>query len=243
MDINLEIKKVSDRVYYLPKNEEYDWCTLGLVIGEEHVLMIDAGASERHVKIFLDQLEKHGLPKPDMCALTHWHWDHTYGLWALNVVSFATKDTNDLIKSMAKWNWSDQDMKKRIQTGEDLAFSYDYINKEYPDKSKIKIEPATVEYKTELDLNLGGLTVKLRKLENSHSYDSAIIYVEEEKCIFLGDIHYEDLLPTQPVFYSDKHRQLITALRKFDFDKVVAGHQELMTNVDLYAQLSEVDLK
>ena len=62
--------------------------------------------------------------------------------------------------------------------------------------------------------------------------------IPEEKSIFLGDIHYEDLLPLQPVYYADNHEKLITALRKFDFDKVLSGHQMLMTNVDLYSQLA-----
>ena len=57
--------------------------------------------------------------------------------------------------------------------------------------------------------------------------------------IFLGDIHYEDLFPKQPAYYAESHQKLITGLRKFDFDKVLSGHQMLMTNVDLYAQLAD----
>lgn len=238
--IELKLIKVSDRLYYLPHYEKNDWCTVALVIGDNHVMMLDSGASRRHVEMFMQQLEENGLPKPDLCFLTHWHWDHTYGLAHIDgVTSFATKATNDLLKKMQGWGWSDEEMKERLKTGEDLEFSYPHINDEYPDKSQIKISSATVEFKEELKIDLGGVTVQLKTLENSHSYDCAVAYIPEEKCIFLGDIHYEDLLPLQPVYYADSHGKLITALRKFDFDKVLSGHQMLMTNVDLYAQLAD----
>ena len=238
--IELKLIKVSDRLYYLPHYEKNDWCTVALVIGDNHVMMLDSGASRRHVEMFMQQLEENGLPKPDLCFLTHWHWDHTYGLAHIDgVTSFATKATNDLLKKMQGWGWSDEEMKERLKTGEDLEFSYPHINDEYPDKSQIKIASATVEFKEELKIDLGGVTVQLKALENSHSYDCAVAYIPEEKCIFLGDIHYEALLPLQPVYYADSQGKLITALRKFDFDKVLSGHQMLMTNVDLYAQLAD----
>ena len=241
--IDLKLIKVSDRIYYLPHYEKNDWCTIGLVIGDKHTMMLDSGASGRHVEMFLEQLRENNLPEPDLCALTHWHWDHTYGLGHLKgVTSFATKRTNRLLRNMQKWEWTDEAMRKRIETGEDLEFSYRHINDEYPDKSLIKVETATVEYAERLSIDLGGVTVKLKTVENSHSYDCAVAYIPEEKCIFLGDIHYEDLLPSKPVYYADSHAKLITGLRKFDFDKVLSGHQMLMTNVDLYAQLAQVDL-
>ena len=242
-NIELKLIKVSDRLYYLPHYKENDWCTIGLVVGDNHTLMLDAGSSKRHVDMFMQQLEENGLPKPDLCILTHNHWDHTYGLGHMkNVTSFATKGTNEQLKKMQGWGWTDEEMKKRIETGEASAFSYPHLNLEYPDKSMIKITPATVEYTDKLKLDLGGVTVILKAIENSHSYDCAVAYIQEEKCIFLGDIHYEDLMPVQPAYYADSHAKLITGLRKFDFDKVLSGHQMLMTNVELYAQLSDVTL-
>ncbi len=239
---DLKLIKVTDRIYYLPNWEDNDWCTIGLVIGDRHTMMLDSGRSKRHVDYFMAQLKENGLPEPDLCRLTHWHWDHSYGLAHLEgVTSFATKATNRLIRKMQNWQWTRQDMKKRVETGEDLAFSYPYINNEYPDKSQIKIRPANVEYTDKLKIDLGGITVKLQAIENSHSYDSAVAYIEEEKCIFLGDIHYEDLLPKKPVYYPDSHKKLIAGLRKFDFDKVLCGHQHLMSNVDLYSRLANVE--
>lgn len=241
--ISLKLIKVSDRLYYLPHYEKNDWCTIGLVIGDRHTMMLDSGASCRHVELFLQQLRKNRLPLPDLCALTHWHWDHTYGLAHLkNVTSFATRKTNDLLKKMQLWKWSDADMRKRLETGEDLAFSYPHINDEYPDKSQIKIASASVEYADSLTIDLGGITVVLQKIENSHSSDCAVAYIPEESCIFLGDIHYEDLLPENPVYYAEKHHKLINGLRQFSFNKVLSGHQLMMSDHELFSQLDAAKL-
>ena len=114
--IELKLIKVSDRLYYLPHYEKNDWCTVALVIGDNHVMMLDSGASRRHVEMFMQQLEENSLPKPDLCFLTHWHWDHTYGLAHIDgVTSFATKATNDLLKKMQGWGWSDEEMKERLK--------------------------------------------------------------------------------------------------------------------------------
>lgn len=240
-NFGLKLVKVTDRIYYLPNLERYDWCSIGLVIGDKHVMMLDSGASKRHVELFLQQLKENSLPMPDMCALTHWHWDHTYGLAHLNVVSFATKETNALIKNMQSWKWSDEDMKHRIETGEDLAFSYPHINDEYPDKSLIKIACADVEYNEQMEVDLGGVSVVMKKTGNSHSSDCAILYIPEEKCVFLGDILYEDLLPEQPVYHAKGHSELISGLRKCTFDKAICGHQPHMTGDELFAYLAQAE--
>ena len=241
---DIKLEKVSDRIWYLPNWEDNDWCTLGLVIGDNRVLMLDAGASRRHAEYFLARLDDNGLPHPDLCALTHWHWDHTYAMKRLRdrgVVTIADRDTNELLKKMKKWGWTDEDMLHRIKTGEDLAFSYPHINDEYPDKSRVEIVSADIIYDDELTLDLGGVTVRMRKIDNSHSYDCTVLYIPEEKCIFLGDIIYEDLLPEHPVYYTDRHEELIRGLRRFEFEKAIVGHEAPMTAAELYGMLAEAE--
>ena len=232
------LQKITDKIYYLPHDEATDRCSLGLIVGTEHCLMVDAGASKEHIQLFLDGVKELSLPLPDFAVLTHWHWDHTYGLYALDVVSFATKRTNELLKKMTSWTWSDADMRRRIALGEDLLFSYEYQNTEYPDKSKITVVPATVEFEEDLTISLGDITVQLKRLENSHSPDCCVVLAKEEKCIFLGDIHYEDLLPNPPLYYKDKHIQLIQSLKEMDFSIAVSGHQMPMSDKQLYQQLA-----
>src|SRR5690606_41603367 len=73
------LQKLSDRLYYLPPYQKTDRPILGAVVGDKHTLLIDSGNSANHAKLFKDQLASHQI-YGDLLALTHWHWDHVFGL-------------------------------------------------------------------------------------------------------------------------------------------------------------------
>ena len=56
--------------------------------------MIDAGNSEEHAQLFLEMLKEQNVSNPDFVALTHWHWDHIFGLPVLqDALSIAHSET------------------------------------------------------------------------------------------------------------------------------------------------------
>lgn len=57
---------------------------LGYIRGERYSLAVDAGNSRRHVEKFYAALDAAELRRPDFTVLTHWHWDHTFGLHAVD---------------------------------------------------------------------------------------------------------------------------------------------------------------
>ena len=117
------LKKISECIYYLPPDSETDRPVLGYIRGDRYSLMVDAGNSSNHVDIFNRELTKLGLPLPDYVAITHWHWDHTFGMSAVNGKTIANRLTNDQLNIVKNWTWSDDAMAKRLQTGEDIEFS------------------------------------------------------------------------------------------------------------------------
>ena len=55
--------------------------------------MID-GNSEEHAQLFLEMLKEQNVSNPDFVALTHWHWDHIFGLPVLqDALSIAHSET------------------------------------------------------------------------------------------------------------------------------------------------------
>ena len=52
----MELKKISDRVYYLPSEERTDRPVLGYVKGDKYSLAVDAGNSSDHVEEFYREL-------------------------------------------------------------------------------------------------------------------------------------------------------------------------------------------
>ena len=173
------LKKLSEHIWYMPFEEERDRPNLGYVKGDKLSLAIDAGHSEAHIREFYGLLQKEGLPLPTLTVLTHWHWDHTFAMHAVNGLTMANKTTNGhLLKCM-----------KKIETNgpEDFLNMYDSIRKEYEGGKKVIVVPADIVFEGDITINLGGCTVRILQTEAPHTDDSTLVYISEDKTLFVGD--------------------------------------------------------
>lgn len=220
------MRRLTDRVWHTDADERTDRPILGYIAGDSYSMMIDAGNSREHASMLIDEVLENGFAYPKYVAITHWHWDHCYGMCGLDAVSFASRETNLKLMEMAAWEWTDTAMAKRIETGEDILFCDEMIRKEYKDRSKIEVRTADVVFDERLEIDLGGVSCMLMKLPNSHSEDSVIAYIPEEKVVFLGDITSEDLHHGTCRHYVEKLGLLIEALEWLDFEIALHGHDE-----------------
>lgn len=99
--------KISENVYYTDHEEATDRPAMGYIKGDKYSLMVESGNSKANVNLFLKHLKENGLKEPDFVAISHSHWDHSYGLSYLNAVSIACDKTNALLREMAQWKWSE----------------------------------------------------------------------------------------------------------------------------------------
>ena len=178
----MELKKLSEHVWYMPFESERDRPNLGYVKGENWSLAIDAGHSEAHVKEFYALLEDAGLPLPSLTVITHWHWDHTFGMHAVNGMCLANEKTNNYL---AEW-------KQKIETnGPDEFFALDgSIRKEYAENRTVIVKLADMLFNGERTLDLGGCKVQVMQSEAPHTDDSTLVYIVDDKILFLGDSTY-----------------------------------------------------
>ena len=75
---------------------------LAYLKGDTFSLAIDAGYSASHVRDFYEAIESEHFRKPDFTAITHWHYDHTFGMHAISGVSIAHDKTNEFLKEQQK---------------------------------------------------------------------------------------------------------------------------------------------
>ena len=164
----MELKRLSQHIWYMPFEEERDRPNLGYVKGDNYSIAIDAGHSAAHTKEFYDLLEKEKLPLPSLTVITHWHWDHTFGMHAAAGLCLANEKTNQYL---ATW-------KEKIETsGPDEFLSMnESIRKEYEGNREVKVVKADMTFNGEITLDLGGCTVKVMQTEAPHTDDSAVIY-------------------------------------------------------------------
>lgn len=218
---------LSSRCYYMPNEAETDRPCLGYIRGDRYSLMIDAGNSPAHHQLFLQDLAECDLPAPHAVAITHSHWDHTYGMCAAAVPTLVNHKTQEHLEQMSRWSWTLPAMEERLRTGEDIQFCHDCILKEYPDLSSIRVVSGTVVYHGCMTIDLGGVHAQLLHVDSSHADDCSAIYVPEEKLFFLGDITCGDLHHQPPCIHRARLESLRRFLEQLDFTQAIDGHWHL----------------
>lgn len=235
------LHQLTKRCYFMPCEKETDRPCLGYVKGDRFSLLIDAGNSPDHHRAMLSGIDALGLPAPGLCAITHAHWDHTYGMCACSAPVAVNRNTQQHLEAMSHWAWTLPAMEKRLQTGEDILFCHECIVKEYPDLSAICVRTGDIVYDHRLDIDLGGVHAQLIHLENSHADDCSIIFIPEEKVVYLGDITYEDLHHAPPCIHQARFAALRKALRNLDFDLAIPGHQSMKTKAEIMHEFDTID--
>lgn len=238
----MEIKRLSNRIYYLPNEEETDRPVLGYINGDRYSLAVDAGNSSKHVEKFYRELKKANLRLPDYTVITHWHWDHTFGMHAVSGKTISGKLTNEKLKEVAAWSWSDTDMKDRIETDKDIEMCDRCIKLEYPDREKIKVITSDIEFSGILRLNLGGIHCEIIEVDGPHSEDSVLIYVPEERTIFIGDADCGDYYNNHGKYDKNRLEKYIESIKAIDFDTYVLGHDKPQSREEVVDYL-ESELK
>lgn len=241
----MSFEKISEHVYYRAPQHYSDRPSIGYIKGEKLSLLFEGGASAQHVADIQKDLEDLGLPYPDYVAVSHWHWDHSFGLHAWkNATTIACKLTNDELKHLGTLSWKDADIQKRVQEGSEIEFCYQKMKREYAKGTeKIKVVPANMEFKRSKTLDLGGVTVILSHVGGPHSNDGVVCYIPQDKVLFLGDSSGKDLYGKPWTFDIDHEEDFeknvgeipydkdilkayLEKLGTFDFDTCVYGHSE-----------------
>ncbi|SDC27085.1 Glyoxylase, beta-lactamase superfamily II [Paenibacillus sp. UNCCL117] len=219
------IKQIGERFWYMTPEFENDRPVLGMVVGRNKTLMIDAGNSESHAQYFLNELRKREIAGPDFVALTHWHWDHIFGLSALtDAVSIASKATKKEMEKLLPYSWSDEALAARVKEGTEIQFCADAIKKEYASQRDIKIILPKMIFDYRLEIDLGGVTCLVQQVGGSHASDSVVVYVKEEKILFLGDCICADIYAKNRNYKIDETLRLLDRLAAFDADTYVLSH-------------------
>lgn len=218
----MQLKKVTDRVWVSSFEEERDRPALGYIYGEKYRLAVDAGHSRQHVEEFYALLEEKGLPLPDFTVLTHWHWDHTFGLCAINEISFAEERTEkELQHVLSKWNQDSEGKFKAMD--EHIALEYK--------EQEMQVTGADIVYKGEITLELGNLHARCFHVESPHTEDSVLVLLPEEKILFFGDC----ISGEYPLWKVEKERMkaLLFELEKLDFTLSIGGHWQAYEKQEL----------
>ena len=221
------MKKFNDYIYYMMHDDNNDEPYLFYIKGNRFSLQIDAGNSPKSYKQFEDLLEEEGLKKPDLLVLTHWHWDHTFGLTSAKCPVIASDKTQEYLKDVLTWSWNEEDMLQRIKEKKDIEFCYEKMHVEYPDISKISTRLADIVIDSKTTIDLGDIICELIPHDSPHTRDALFINIPVLKVLIGGDGEYEDYYDNDSKYDRSRLRDFIMFIEDIDFEYYLHGHDGL----------------
>lgn len=235
-----EFVKVTDKIFFFSGEQETDRPFLYYIKGRDYSVAIDAGQSEEHVEQFYFAIQKEGFSIPKYTIITHWHWDHSFGLPYIQGESISSQLTRQQLEVVSKWKWTEEDMEQREKDGTDIAFVNECIQKVYTDLSMIKIATTGIVVNDNMNLDLGDIQLELYARDSIHSRDALLVYIPQEKALFVGDADCEDLYNNGEVKISrlKAYREFVNG---FEFERYFIGHSLPDKKVGVNEYLEELE--
>ena len=217
------LQQLTERVWYLPHDEPSDRPVLTYVEGDQLSVAVDAGASPAHVREFYTALADQGLALPELTILTHWHWDHSFGLCAVNGFTMGSKKTDEKLRQVSLWQWTPEAMAERLRTGEDIPFCHEHICLEYRRPEWIQVQHPDIVLEGEMTMEIGGVTIRCETCDSPHSRDALLVSTGD--VLVIGDAGYEDFYELDRQYDRGRLSAFIEKLKGRAEPWLVAGHE------------------
>ncbi len=239
------LKQLTDRIWYTPPVQATDQPVLAAVLGDRYALMLDAGGTARSAASFVDGLRLQTGRTVDAVALTHWHWDHVFGLSGLAVPAIARRETAAHLRRLAGYGWSDEELDDRLRRGEEIPFCAAHIRMVYPteaERAAIRIRQPEVVFDGSMTLDLGGVVCDLIPLPAVHGDDNVALFVRGENVLFLGDATGDDCYHQPPRYDAAAVLELFRLIRGWAPAVIVESHGLPMTQGAFWAENGDLEL-
>jgi glyoxylase-like metal-dependent hydrolase (beta-lactamase superfamily II) len=215
------LTKVTKHVYWMPPGPP-DRPSVCAVVGDRRALMLDAGSSKAHTRAFLDALWTEAAARPSEVVYTHSHWDHVFGGAELGGQVIAHASTAVELLELAAMDWTDEGLDQRVAAGHASPQHAANVKEELPSPRTVEVAPADIVFQAGLDIELGGVTVRVRHVGGNHCAESSVMYVEPDRLLFLGDCMYDS---PAGVLTAETAFPLHDAILEFDAEFYVDGHE------------------
>ena len=221
------LNKFSETIYYMPNQDENDRPTLGLVCGDQYSLIIDCGNSTQHAKDFLLEIEKLNVPPVKYVVITHAHWDHFLGMNEFDATVIVNRQTNELLKEWQSYTFDDRSLQTYAHTKLMSDTCIEIIKAEIPNRDRFKLNSPHIIFEKTLTLDLGNKICVLEKINSTHSDDATIIYIPDEKVIFLGDCVYGTTTNSLFHYKQSLLMPMIEDVQKYHAEAYLLGHESI----------------
>lgn len=234
------LMQITEHVWYMPREEEHYRPALGYVCSGPKSMVIDTGNSPEHISDMYGYIRSQGMPDPSFSMVTHWHWDHVFGMSSSPAKSLANSLTNERLINMQHWDWSDSALNSRVAAGLEIPSFAESIRKEVPMRHSFKVTSTDISFDSRINVRLDDLMIELHHVGGPHSEDSTVAFVPQDKVLFLGDCYREDIYTGGGSIRLGELKLLLKRLETFDAEWFVPSHEDPIRKDDFMKKMNEV---
>lgn len=184
--------QLTERFWYLPAHPDaYQTQPLvGVVVGDEETVLLDAGNTPRHAEYLAEALQKLGAPPVGKIIYSHHHWDHVFGACVFDAEVIAHESCEKLLHMEAQKPWSRAYLENRYANDSAYRRIADILLQGIRDWSSFQVVIPQQTFKDKLLVEGAGYALQLEFVGGKHAADSIVIHILNERVMFLGDSFY-----------------------------------------------------
>jgi glyoxylase-like metal-dependent hydrolase (beta-lactamase superfamily II) len=206
------LRQVSPHVYVIPDNSVPAVPNVGIIVGEQAVLVVDTGLGAPNGAKVLAEAQKIGGSRAIYLVTTHVHPEHDLGAQAFPA-------TARLIRS--------RDQERDIaEFGLQLAKIFASRSPIHAELLKdAEFRKADIVFDGDYEVDLGRLRARIVAMGGNHTRGDTVVWIEADRVLFAGDI----AMKAQPAFASpySRHGHWLASLDRLEALKpalVVPSH-------------------
>ncbi len=194
---------------------------LGIIEGERSVLVVDTGMGRENARKVLDKAREIAKGRPLFLTLTHFHPEHGFGhqVFAGEATILYNRRQRDELRAKGPGYL---DMFRGF--GEHVAKCL--VDVQFVDPDLV--------YDGRLTMELGGRAVELIEMGPAHSMGDQVVWLPEERVVFVGDLVETGVFPIVPFFPPDdadvngnKWIRVLRRIAALGPKTVVTGHGDI----------------
>ncbi|WP_202079160.1 MBL fold metallo-hydrolase [Caldalkalibacillus salinus] len=163
---------------------------IGVIITENHTVLVDAGNGPEHAQVVLNWLEQQQAPPISHVIITHHHWDHLFGMGAFDGLILCHEQGYEHLKRLSGVPWSEDYLKADMVKHPEKSAGHEAKLRVIQNWENVRLRMPDITFNGHMFLHIDHLTLKLRAIGGRHAEDSISIHVVEDDIVFVGDSFY-----------------------------------------------------
>ena len=222
--------QITDNIWIFPRDEDDSRVqpNVGLIVTENHTVLVDAGNSPRHARRIMIALDDIQAPAVSHIIYTHSHWDHVFGAMVFGAPTIGHELCSKALSEMAARPLNNTLVMEEIQRSPGREDSLRAMMKAMEDWRNFRIVQPEMVFAHLMTLYVDNVRIDLGYVGGQHAPDSVVVRVPQARVMFTGDCY------SLPPLHLRKPEDtldfaMMRSLVSTDYDHYIDGHGAPLT--------------